>query len=663
MNNGAFGENFPYSNFHDLNMDWIIQIAKDFLDQYTHIQQIIEDGKTDIQNLTEQGISDLTSKAEELEQLLQEWYNTHSEDIANQLAEALSDLEDWYTEHEGFLNDITAQKIHEFEVAITAKGQQTLESIPDDYTALSNRVATIEDHDTFYGEKFDELDNGYTIYPANWERGSIRTDTGEDATNAQRIRTVAGADIRFNDQPYLIVTCPQSYQIASVILDENGNVVGTTTWKTGKTVISRNRPGYSDSYSVRLMCRAVTDPTVTVVPVSIGDHIKTFAPTFPMKIQLIAYVNRLGGDDYYNDGLSPETPFKTLQYAIDCGFKNISVASGYTYEGDTLNITGGNNIHIFRTPDGTYTGEPQLKPILSNGTKISSLTTDAQGYYKFTPTVIPERYTKVFVNHTLPPIASGTRPYYNAGLWVIADNYATAKRLKPVVTYGELSESNTFYFDGTDVYANTNLVDSHLHMVMNSQNVLQLTDCHNCTIEGFGFICAIGTNASILRSTGIKFTDCLFMCTLNNSSVVTNYSECTFDQCTSMYAGVDGWNVHYYGRLELNDCIACYNDDDGESGHEYTFVTILGGEYHHNGKGGHSPVNGCTFMANGSYTHDNPYGFYMVGSESFSKEKPKLINCLAVNNSTKDIMSSRYDSIIWNTIYNTIQGTYTDFNN
>ena len=42
MNSGAFGENFPYTNFHELNMDWIIKIAKDFLDQYTHIQQIID---------------------------------------------------------------------------------------------------------------------------------------------------------------------------------------------------------------------------------------------------------------------------------------------------------------------------------------------------------------------------------------------------------------------------------------------------------------------------------------------------------------------------------------------------------------------------------------------------------------------------------------------
>ena len=29
-----FGENFPYSNFHDLNMDWIIKVVKDFLTEY-----------------------------------------------------------------------------------------------------------------------------------------------------------------------------------------------------------------------------------------------------------------------------------------------------------------------------------------------------------------------------------------------------------------------------------------------------------------------------------------------------------------------------------------------------------------------------------------------------------------------------------------------------
>ena len=37
----AFLDEFPYTNFHELNTDWLVKIAKDFLDQYTHIQEVI----------------------------------------------------------------------------------------------------------------------------------------------------------------------------------------------------------------------------------------------------------------------------------------------------------------------------------------------------------------------------------------------------------------------------------------------------------------------------------------------------------------------------------------------------------------------------------------------------------------------------------------------
>lgn len=129
MNGGAFGENFPYSNFHDLNMDWIIKIAKDFLDQYTNIQQTITEG-----------LEGLDNKAQELEALLQEWYDTHSEDIANQLADALNDLNSWYTEHEGYLDQYVTDSIQEFNDAADQKAAQTIASIPSDYTTLSNDV-------------------------------------------------------------------------------------------------------------------------------------------------------------------------------------------------------------------------------------------------------------------------------------------------------------------------------------------------------------------------------------------------------------------------------------------------------------------------------------------------------------------------------------------
>lgn len=130
--NGPFGNRFPYTNFHEMNLDWMIQIAKDFLDQYTNIQETIDTG-----------LSDLQEKYDALEVLLQAWYDEHSQDIADQLADALADLNAWYTEHQGYLDQTLQDNIAAFNAAAEQKAQQTIESIPSDYTQLANEVETL----------------------------------------------------------------------------------------------------------------------------------------------------------------------------------------------------------------------------------------------------------------------------------------------------------------------------------------------------------------------------------------------------------------------------------------------------------------------------------------------------------------------------------------
>ena len=127
--NGPFGNRFPYTNFHEMNLNWMIQIAKDFLDQYTNIQDTIDTG-----------LADLQTKYETLEGLLDAWYTEHSEDIADQLAGALDDLNTWYTTHEGYLDQYVTDSITAFGTAADAKAAETIASIPDDYTTLSNTV-------------------------------------------------------------------------------------------------------------------------------------------------------------------------------------------------------------------------------------------------------------------------------------------------------------------------------------------------------------------------------------------------------------------------------------------------------------------------------------------------------------------------------------------
>lgn len=129
-------EQFPYTDMHQLNLDWIIKIAKDFLDQYTSIQQIIADGEQSLHDATQDGLNDLQEKANTLQGLLDAWYTEHSADIANQLADALQDLNDWYTEHSGFLDQYVSDSIAAFNTAAETKAAETIASIPADYSTF-----------------------------------------------------------------------------------------------------------------------------------------------------------------------------------------------------------------------------------------------------------------------------------------------------------------------------------------------------------------------------------------------------------------------------------------------------------------------------------------------------------------------------------------------
>lgn len=127
-----FVNDFPYTNFHDLNLDWIIKIAKDFLDQYTHIQETIANGETSLQNLTTEGLAQLQEKADTLEALLQEWYNTHSNDIALELAHAL-----------GEIATTLSSAISNFNTSADQKAVETIATIPDDYTTVATEVLNL----------------------------------------------------------------------------------------------------------------------------------------------------------------------------------------------------------------------------------------------------------------------------------------------------------------------------------------------------------------------------------------------------------------------------------------------------------------------------------------------------------------------------------------
>lgn len=193
-------ENFPYTDMHQLNLDWIVKIAKDFLDQYTTIQETISTG-----------MDDLTNKATELENLLQEWYDTHSEDIGTQLAQALNDI-----------NAALETALVSFSNRADAKAAETIESIPDDYTELANKVSSM-----FTGLNYD-LNN--LLVPARLTDG-IYIDN-HDGTEVTYEGWSATDYIPFMPRQRMWAYFPQGTGYCA-LYDENHDFIAGTSFTTG----------------------------------------------------------------------------------------------------------------------------------------------------------------------------------------------------------------------------------------------------------------------------------------------------------------------------------------------------------------------------------------------------------------------------------------------
>ena len=145
-------EHFPYTNFHDMNTDWLVKVAKEFMDKYETLQSTI-DGAT----------SDITELAETLEAQLNAWYTTHSADIANQLAESLTAIST-------ALNSATTAIASDRNSAEMAIASARANSITDIQNTLADAKDDFDDHADEYGaEVIDSLPPDYlnSLYGAH----------------------------------------------------------------------------------------------------------------------------------------------------------------------------------------------------------------------------------------------------------------------------------------------------------------------------------------------------------------------------------------------------------------------------------------------------------------------------------------------------------------
>lgn len=202
------GERFPYANFHSMNQDWIIKVVKEFQDQYENIQQLIRD-------TTGEGLEELEAKKTELEALLQQWYNTHSSDIATQLANALNDIQSY--------------------------AASVIASIPQEYSAMAYRV-----QDTINFNSFDLVSTESGTY--NDADGNTKTENNARRRNRSPVPV----------EPLAYINIPAGYEIYTYCLDGYYTKHSVISWTSGQ-LNCKNLP--NNTKYINFAIRKISDPS------------------------------------------------------------------------------------------------------------------------------------------------------------------------------------------------------------------------------------------------------------------------------------------------------------------------------------------------------------------------------------------------------------------
>ena len=381
------------------------------------------------------------------------------------------------------------------------------------------------------------------------------------------------------------------------------------------------------------------------------------------------YVSPTGSDS----NLGTETnPFATIQHAIDEGYKRIFLASG-EYKDQTVNISGKNGIKIICNTPNTENNlleshARQAKAKIDNSIDVTGLEA-YNSIFRTALTVDTESsFYKVFVGKTLDPVYSGSAYYgrittYNAILWEMGGNILDCSRLKPVLSVSACeAEQGTFTYDGTYLYINptdgsiTGKIYKRLNMDSNAVNTsgFYLNNCTDVTIEGVDVLFFPYYGLRAVRCSNLKVNNCDFGFTSYGSASQWEGSNAVVRHCTAMRAGTDGFGITTCGNCSFYDCngIGCY--DDGISHHDGAEGVIDGGMWTDCLKGGVVPSFGSKVTVKNVVCKNNLYGIWYTQSGDRVTDGTQIMqNCLAFDNSEKDIAVSAYNVISHGCSYKT----------
>lgn len=419
-----------------------------------------------------------------------------------------------------------------------------------------------------------------------------------------------------------------------------------------QAVIEREDWDWSYPYAVvRMDNRGGTEEMVITDVLFADMHLSTSA----LSTNNIAFVSTTGSDA--NGEGTRSKPYATVDFALSSGATVISVGGGVYTQTIDLAKTTSPNIEIRST---NQTERVIFKPIDSLLSNVEAKVSGYSKVYSFeTDANITSNNNWIFqegVSDDTTLISDAERHPLERGYTHRCEDtkitICSATDLENALSEIESSPTYKWYFDstngvvyfsrpqpvtsdtpicfskGTKLFRNTSTAVSlklvaieSKYMIFNVERLssAEVLDCKSSNVFGAGAF-------------------------VYNSTPNVTFVRCEATRCHHGSNG-DGFNGHADNigdphskqiNATLFDCYSHDNRDDGYSDHERSEITIVGGLFEYNGKGGVVPSYGSHCTAIGVYSRNNYAGFFYTGltaeAEGGKYGQMILYNCVAENN-------------------------------
>lgn len=300
---------FPYTNTHELNLDWVLQVVKDFQTKYTTFDQALADALEAIETAKEGSLEDMQTAL------------TNALDAIDAALANIGTAESAALEH---IATSESAALESLQASLTTALNTLTEAQTDAATVINNLYNTLPaSTQQILGQLtiLDSIITGYNPEAFTWLQGSYIW-TGEEAPTPPAINTDADTYTHYVSSRYMAGVAGRRLRVKT---DGIINIIAVLTWyntppggapggfvpgQAGQTLTFADilLPLTTTAISIEL---AKPDPTATLSPSEVPGHIEiewvtdfvNQAVIAPKETSLTADVARNVGEYFFWEGV------------------------------------------------------------------------------------------------------------------------------------------------------------------------------------------------------------------------------------------------------------------------------------------------------------------------------------------------------------------------